>query len=353
MERVTQQWLVLANIHADPESRRGTQYNADEYILNCFHTNNRYPSSCKMTIDMSTQLEKAYKHCMDLTRSHYENFPVASLVLPADLRRPVSVIYAFARTADDIADEGNAPAETRLQQLREYDSRLESIMNGATPDDPVFLALADVITTHSLPIELFHDLVTAFSMDVTVKRYADFNQLMQYCRHSANPVGRLLLYLAGDAGIRNLGDSDKICSALQLINFLQDIQQDYHESGRIYLPQDDLRRFLVSEQMIADRVSSQGMRDLVMFEARRAGDLLLSGAPLGTRLAGRFGFEIRMIVLGGMRIVSMLMEQDKDIFTRPRLSKKDRLSIFSTALSRRRYTGNILPDRPPGTTYDA
>jgi squalene synthase HpnC len=306
-----------------------------------------------MITDMSTQLEKAYKHCMDLTRSHYENFPVASLALPAEMRRPVSVIYAFARTADDIADEGDTPAETRLQQLQEYDHRLDSIRDGETQDDLIFLALADVIRTHNLPIDLFYDLVKAFSMDVTVKRYADFNQLMQYCRHSANPVGRLLLYLAGEAGARNLEDSDKICSALQLINFLQDIQQDYHESGRIYLPQDDLRRFLVNEQMIADKVSSPAMRELVMFEARRAGGLLLSGAALGSRLAGRFGFEIRMIVLGGMRIASMLMAQDEDVFTRPRLSRKQRLSIFSGALSKGKYTRSMLPDRLPGLTYDA
>jgi len=301
---------------------------------------------------MPTELKKAYKYCMDLTRSHYENFPVASLALPRELRQPVSVIYAFARTADDFADEGDIDDATRLERLKDYEHKVYSIMNGEIPDDPIFTALADVISKHELPVKLLHDLLKAFSMDVTVKHYADFDALMYYCRHSANPVGRLLLHLSGNSSTLNLEDSDNICSALQLINFMQDIYQDYHESGRIYIPQEDLQRFSVSEQMLADKLTNKAVRELVMYEIQVAGNMLASGASLGERLGGRFGFEIRMIVLGGMRTVSKLLQQTDDIFTRPRLSASDRMMIFAGAVSKQKYSSIILQHRQTGISHD-
>ncbi len=265
----------------------------------------------------------AYRHCAQLARTHYENFPVASRLLPARYRRPVSAIYAFARTADDLADEGEAPAQARLAALDDYAARLDAALAGAPGEDPVFVALADAVPRHALPGQLFHDLLHAFRMDVTKKRYADFGEVMGYCRYSANPVGRLLLHLFDAAEERNLAYSDAICSALQLINFLQDLAQDYDENDRIYLPEDEMRRFGVSEAHIRDRVNDFAMRSLLDKQIRRARGLLEAGAPLGLRLKGRFAFELRFIVMGGSRVLQHLHENREDVFARPRLGPRD------------------------------
>ncbi|HYT47167.1 MAG TPA: squalene/phytoene synthase family protein, partial [Burkholderiales bacterium] len=166
---------------------------------------------------------------------HYENFPVASLLLPAPLRAPIEVIYRFARSADDIADEGNDAADMRLAKLSVYQARLAKIAGGETPDDPLFRDVAGIVRSHRLPLQLFRDLLDAFAQDVTKKRYASFAELLDYCRRSANPVGRLLLHLFKRTTDSDLARSDAICSALQLINFWQDIEIDYAK-GRIYLP---------------------------------------------------------------------------------------------------------------------
>src|SRR3990172_2992871 len=173
-----------------------------------------------------TTVEQAYSQCQRITRSHYENFPVASVLLPRRLRQPISVIYAYARSADDFADEGDLDASTRLSLLDDYRRQLDRLTQGERPTDPVFIALADVIEKYALPLEPFYDLLAACRMDVTKKRYASFDEVMAYCRYSANPVGRLVLHLSNDASPQNLQDSDAICSALQLINFFQDITQD-------------------------------------------------------------------------------------------------------------------------------
>jgi squalene synthase HpnC len=190
-------------------------------------------------------LETAYRHCERLARSHCENFPVASWLLPRRLRRPIAVIYAFARTADDFADEGHYSAAQRLALLNGYGAKLQQLERGEATDDPLFIALADVIARYQLPLQLFYDLLSAFAQDVTKKRYTDFGELLDYCRRSANPVGRLLLHLSGNASAENLQLSDKICSALQLINFYQDLAQDFAENERIYLIYVVIRRFCV------------------------------------------------------------------------------------------------------------
>ena len=173
---------------------------------------------------------------------HYENFPVASFLLSAKLRRPVEAIYRFARGADDIADEGTASNEERLQGLARYDAELDRIERGQHPDSPEFGELAAIITEWRLPLQLFRDLLDAFAQDVVQKRYADYTGLLDYCRRSANPVGRLLLHLFDRASDDNLRRSDCICSALQLINFWQDIAVDWTKD-RVYLPLEDLIRF--------------------------------------------------------------------------------------------------------------
>jgi len=268
-------------------------------------------------------IEYAYNYCIDITRSHYENFPVASRLIAKQLRKPISVIYAFARTADDFVDEGDDEVDTRLEKLDKYVENLDSLNRGDKQDHPVFIALSDVIRRFQLPLKPFYDLLTAFRMDVTKKRYANFAEVMHYCSHSANPVGNLILHLYNKATKDNLARSDAICSALQLINFLQDIEQDYIESGRIYLPQDEMARFAVSEEHLRQRRADSAMLALVDMQINRILTLMNQGMPLGWTLTGRIGFELRMTIYGGLRILYRLHQQRQDVFARPRLTGRD------------------------------
>ena len=289
------------------------------------------------------EVEHAYNHCLSVARRHYENFPVASLLLPPAIRAPVAVIYAFARTADDLADEGNFAAEERLARLDAFGRELDAALAGHDSRDPVLRASADLISSHALPVALFHDLITAFRMDVTKKRYANFTEVMAYCQYSANPVGRLILHLTDQATPPNLKDSDHICSALQLVNFLQDMDQDYRENDRIYLPQDQMRRLGVEEKHFRDQLTDDAMRMLFRHEVRRTRELMLEGASLGLRLPGRLGLEIRAIVAGGLRVLGKLEALEEDVFVRPRLTAFDRLwLIWHAVLRRPPWAGNAL-----------
>lgn len=268
-------------------------------------------------------LQNAYAECMHMAQSHYENFPVASRLLPKHLRQPIAVIYAFARRADDFADEGELSKEERIAALNDFSHKLELIEQNKEVDDSTFIALADVIKQHQLPLSLFHDLLTAFKMDVTKTRYANIGELMEYCRYSANPVGRLLLHLNNATSPQNMGYSDAVCSSLQLINFIQDISQDIDESDRIYIPQDEMQQCGVSEEDIRNKVTNPASRRLVEFQIRRALKLMQAGAPLGKVLKGRMGLELRMTIMGGSRILYKLNQQHDDVFSRPRLNKWD------------------------------
>ena len=268
-----------------------------------------------------------------LSVGHYENFPVASVLLPRALRRPVAAIYAFARSADDFADEGDFPQAERLANLDRYRSELRRIEAGQSPTLPLFGTLAAVIVEWSLPLRPFHDLLDAFSQDVVKARYADFGEVMHYCSRSADPVGRLMLHLYGAAQPENLVQSDAICSALQLINFWQDVEIDFRKD-RIYLPQDELARFGVSEAQIGRAEADDRWRELMAFQVDRARALMLSGAPLATRLPGRIGLELRMIVQGGLRITDKLAACRYDIFRdRPVLKPLDWPLMLVRALS--------------------
>lgn len=277
-------------------------------------------------------LHNAYAECLALARSHYENFPVASRLLPKHLRQPIAVIYAFARRADDFADEGDLSDDQRISALTDFGNKLDQIEQGQVVDDPIFLALADVIKQHQLPISLFHDLLTAFKMDVTKARYANFGEVMQYCRYSANPVGRLLLHLNKATSPENLGTSDAICSALQLTNFLQDISQDLVENDRIYIPQDEMQQYGVTEDDIRNKITNPASRKLIEFQIRRTVKLMQAGAPLGKVLKGRMGLELRMTIMGGSRILYKLNQQVDDVFSRPRLNKWDIVWIIWKAV---------------------
>jgi squalene synthase HpnC len=295
---------------------------------------------------------------------HYENFPVASRLVPAELRPAVVAIYRFARSADDIADEGDAPPHERLAALASYDAALEAIARGETPQEAPFHDLAHAIRAHALPISLLHALISAFRQDVTTKRYATYAAVLDYCARSANPVGRLLLALYRREGEDNLRWSDAICTGLQLTNFWQDVAIDWKKE-RVYLPQEDLDRFGVSLEDIADaaggasacgasdgvsedvgkasalrgasneaealpkaprkdRALPANLRALMLFETARTRALLESSRPLVRALPFRLGLELSAVIAGGLRILSRIDAADGDVFRhRPVLRKRD------------------------------
>ena len=243
---------------------------------------------------------------------HYENFPVASLLLPATLRAPVGVIYRFARSADDIADEGNDAPAARLGKLQEYRDGLRHLDR---VEMPLFADVARIVREHDLPLSLFHDLLDAFAQDVVKKRYPNFAVVLDYCRRSANPVGRLLLHLFKRTSETDLAQSDAICTALQLINFWQDVAIDYAKD-RIYLPQDEMAAHGVSEAQIGAQRCDGPFRALMALQVRRSRELMLRGAPLGAGLPGRIGLEIRATVQGGLRILEKIERAGYDVFRR-------------------------------------
>ena len=280
-----------------------------------------------MSIETSNAARQGYQWCRALAQSHYENFPVASRLLPRQLRDPIAAIYAFARTADDIADEGDIPRQLRLHRLRKMETALDAVEAGGADNTPLYQALADTIRRYRLPVDLFRDLLSAFRQDVSKTRYADFDELMDYCSRSANPVGRLMLYLTEQVSDSRLVMADNVCSALQLINFVQDIDRDYRKNHRIYIPQAELQYYAVSEDDIKHRRNSAGFRQLMNFQIQRAAGLLDSGSPLGRQTRGRFGLELRAIILGGSRILEKLRQQD-DLFDQPRLNSRDQMRII-------------------------
>ena len=262
---------------------------------------------------------------------HYENFPVASVLVPRRLRGAIEAIYWFARSADDIADEGDDPPDVRLAALEKYLEQLNLIeQRGAaarTADAAHWQHLSGVIAEHGLPINLFRDLIDAFSQDVVKTRYANFSEVESYCRRSADPVGRLLLHLFDAVDERNLRDSDAICTALQLLNFCQDVAID-RLKDRLYIPLEELA---ASGVTIAD--IDRGMVDarwqrLFALQLDRAAMLLERGKPLASRLPGRFGLELRAIVAGGERIAARLRATRGDVFRgRPVLGRLDWIAI--------------------------
>ncbi|WP_334188985.1 squalene synthase HpnC [Noviherbaspirillum sp.] len=254
---------------------------------------------------------------------HYENFPVASILLPARLRPAVESLYAFARSADDLADEGEALPEQRLESLAAYEHALDRIENRQPPSSPMFALLTKTVTDHNLPLRPLRDLLSAFKQDVVTTRYESFDSLLDYCRRSANPVGLLMLHLYRAATPENVRDSDAICTALQLINFWQDVAIDWTKH-RIYLPLDDMARYGVDEGQIAEGRVDARWRSLMQFEVERARAMMLSGAPLALRLPGRIGWELRLIVQGGLRILDRLDAAGYDMFQhRPQLRAWD------------------------------
>ena len=278
-----------------------------------------------------------------LASSHYENFPVASVFLPQHLREPISLIYSFARQADDFADEGDLSVDERLALLNQFVDELDLLRAYIKPQTAFFATLGAMIQTRKLPYEPFYDLLNAFSQDVTKTRYADYNEVLDYCTRSANPIGRLLLQLYGQSNTANIQLSDHICSALQIINFLQDVAIDFKKNEgkqRIYLCQDEMAAFGITEAQIQAYAEGsikidENWQQFILFNLHRVNALLYAGKPLGKILKGRIGFEMRMIIAGGERIISKIKQVNTDIFTRrPTLNHWDWLVIFLKALFR-------------------
>jgi squalene synthase HpnC len=268
---------------------------------------------------------------------HYENFPVASRLVPAALRPAVVAIYRFARAADDIADEGDAQPAERLAALAAFDRNLAAIARGETPAAEPFPALARAVRAHDLPLAPMHDLVSAFRQDVTVARYATYADVLDYCRRSANPVGRLLLALYRAQTPANVEASDAVCTGLQLANFWQDVAVDWRKN-RVYIPQEDLTRFAVSEDQIAAGRVDAKWRALMAFETARAGALLSAGRPLVRALPLRLRLELAAVIAGGQRILRRIDYVGGDVFAqRPMLGARDWLIVAWRA---------VVPARP-------
>ena len=280
---------------------------------------------------VNPELAAAYAACERLARSHYENFPVASRLLPAKMRPHVAAIYAFARIADDMADEGTRLPAERLADLDRWGARLDAALAGHRDSDPdayVFVAVRHSIETCPLPRALFHDLLSAFRQDVAVMRYQSWDALLDYCRRSANPVGRLVLRVAGVDSAPADAASDAVCTALQLTNFWQDLEIDWMK-GRLYVPESIWRPADAREADLALRRLTPEWRAALQEATRRTRALFDEGRAVCDAVSGKLRYELRATWLGGTRILAKLEAADFDMFTsRPTLTKADVPSLL-------------------------
>ncbi|NNJ24461.1 Hydroxysqualene synthase [Planctomycetes bacterium LzC2] len=276
---------------------------------------------------------QAAEHVHRLATRHYENFPVASVVLPATLRPHFHAVYAFCRWADDLGDEVEGTSES-LALLDWWRSETTAMFAGESPRHPVFVALKPTAERFGLTPEPFLDLISAFEQDQTVTAYETFAELRDYCRRSADPVGRIVLRLLCAYDERNVARSDSVCTGLQLINFWQDVDRDA-DIGRRYLPTEDLDRFGYSLQDYEARRTTPAFLELMRFEVDRAADLLGAGRPLADRLGGRFGAAIDLFAAGGLTICRKLRGIDYQVWeTRPTVGKRDAAALLAGAMSR-------------------
>lgn len=280
-------------------------------------------------------IRDAFAHCEALARSHDENFPVASLALPRKLRPYVAAVYAFARMADDFADEGVREPAERIRLLDEWEAMLEAACEGRA-EHPVFIALMATIQHTQLPAAHLADLLRAFRMDVTVKRYRTFPDVLGYCRYSANPVGRMILHLFGVSRPDALAPSDSICTGLQLANFWQDFAIDWGR-GRLYVPLDDLAQFGYTEMDAGRKVCDDRFRGIMALQVDRARKFLTDGIPLLGMVSGRLRLELSLTIRGGLAILDRIVATRFDVLnTRPFLTTADKARILSGTLFRSR-----------------
>ena len=279
------------------------------------------------TSPIPPSVEHSFRYCEELTFGHYENFPVASFFIPKDKRKHIAAIYAFARTADDFADEPGMDQQERMRSLIEWEEELAECYKGSAKRE-IFIALRETVRRHDIPQDLLVRLLSAFKSDVTTRRYATFRDVLRYCTNSANPVGRLVLMLFGYRDEKLFEYSDSICTALQLANFWQDVTVDL-DKDRVYLPLEDLRRFDVSEQELFSRSFTPAVRNLMKFQVFRTREYFDGGRPLLDAVGRNLKLELRLTWRGGMKILRKIENAGYDVLKeRPRLSKKDKLMLL-------------------------
>ena len=276
-------------------------------------------------------IDKAYQSALELAQAHYENFPVVSFLIPKRQRKHIAIIYWFARTADDIADEGIMAEDERIKKLDVLKKRVEDISEGNYKNE-FDAALGETIKKNNLSPKNLTDLLSAFKQDVTKKKYQNFEEVLSYCKYSANPVGRLILELNDVRDDEANKYSDKICTALQLTNFVQDIEIDYRK-GRIYFPINEMEKFGVSENVFRLKENNVNLKKLLKFNVVRIEEMFVEGRKLIPFLKGRIRFEIAWTILGGEKILDKVKKSNYNIFNnRPILSKLDFLNLLCRSI---------------------
>jgi len=278
---------------------------------------------------VAPSLAEARQYCRKLATNHYENFSVATWFLPKRLRQHFYNVYAYCRISDDLGDEVGDPRAS-LQLLEAWQQELEACYAGC-PKHPVFVALSETVQAFEIPKHEFSDLLTAFRQDQTVTRYKSFDDLLGYCKNSANPVGHLVLYLCGYKDSERQLLSDFTCTALQLANFWQDVSVDYAK-GRIYLPLEDLHRFAVSEDDIAHRRNTSAFVEMMKFEVERAREWFRQGLPLIQKVSRELAVDIELFSRGGQEILNAIEKQDYAVLgRRPAISRPRKLALVARA----------------------
>lgn len=283
----------------------------------------------------AVSVSEAEAYCRELTRLHYENFPIVSWLLPRRLHVHFQNVYAFCRWADDLSDEVPDKAES-LALLAWWREQLHDCYAGGTQaaSHPVYVALARTIAECEIPIQPFDDLISAFEQDQRIDSYSTFEELHAYCCRSANPVGRIVLHLMGQANEDNLAWSDSICTGLQLANFWQDVARDF-EMGRVYLPREDREQFGYSDDSLHSRETNDAFLALMRFEVVRARDFLRAGLPLVDALPGRLQIDIELFARGGLKILERIEQIGYRVWeTRPTVTRWDALKLFCLCLTR-------------------
>lgn len=274
----------------------------------------------------NSNLENSYISALELASSHYENFPVVSFLIPKYLRKHVAIVYQFARQADDLADEGEFSVEVRLSKLDQYEADFKKCLKNEFAGD-FWSAVANTINFFELTPDNFFNLLSAFKQDVTKNRFDSYDEILFYCRHSANPVGRIVLELYGIRDEKLFSYSDSICTALQLTNFYQDVKIDI-DKNRIYIPLDELEKFSVTEDQYLNKNFDGNIYSLMKYQIDRAEDLFRQGMDLIPNLSGLLKHEINWTVLGGMKILKSIKLNNYDVFSsRPELSRTDMLKL--------------------------
>ncbi|MEW4489804.1 squalene synthase HpnC [Thalassoglobus sp. JC818] len=283
-------------------------------------------------------LSEAEQYTRQLATTHYENFPVVTKVVPRDLRQHFANVYGFCRWADDLGDETGSPEES-LRLLSWWKSELHRCYEGQV-SHPIYVALKPTIEKFSIPIDPFEDLISAFEQDQSVQNYDTFSQLTDYCRRSANPVGRIVLHLIGSPHPENLRCSDSICTGLQLANFWQDVSRD-HDIGRVYLPREDRERFGYSDEDLEDKRFTPEFRQLLEFEVDRTRELFREGEPLVRSLSGRWRIVVDLFSRGGQMVLDEITRLDynvwrqRPVITKSHAAKALLKSIVSSVIGRR------------------